>query len=166
MYKVRIILDTQEDVIRTILVDDKKSLEDLHFIIAKAFNFDGLEMASFYMTDHEWNQGEEIPLFNMSETGEGTSMSTCIINETLPDVNDKLIYVYDFFKMWTFYVEIIENSNTTVLEEKVILSVGDVPSEAPEKEFKADKIKNEFDDDLDSGFNDFENIDDFDFDNY
>jgi len=51
MYKVRIILDTQEDVIRTILVDDKLCLESLHNIIAKAFDFDGQEMASFYRTD-------------------------------------------------------------------------------------------------------------------
>ena len=65
MYKIRIILDTQEDVIRTILVDEKQSLESLHFTIAKSFNFDGQEMASFYRTDFEWNQGEEIPLFNM-----------------------------------------------------------------------------------------------------
>jgi len=41
MYKVRIILDTKEDVIRTILVDEKQSLESLHFTIAKAFNFNG-----------------------------------------------------------------------------------------------------------------------------
>ena len=47
MYKIRVILDTKEDVIRTILVDDNLNLEDLHSTIAKAFGFGGKEMASF-----------------------------------------------------------------------------------------------------------------------
>lgn len=96
MYKIRAILDTQEDIIRTILVNDIINLEELHLIIAKSFGFEGDEMASFYRSDEDWNQGEEIPLFNMADAGEGISMENCILNETLPDENDKLIYVYDF----------------------------------------------------------------------
>ena len=162
MYKVRVILDTEEDVIRTLTVNEGKSLEDLHFEISKSFGFDGQEMASFYRTDEDWNQGEEIPLFNMAEAGEGLSMATCVLKEELPSNNDKLIYVYDFLQMWTFYVEVIEQSNEVVNETKTILSVGEVPAEAPDKEFKADDLTK----DLDDEFNDFESLDDFDFDNY
>ncbi|CAM1349513.1 IS1096 element passenger TnpR family protein [Tenacibaculum crassostreae] len=166
MYKVRVILDTKEDVIRTLKVNEKASLENLHFDIAKAFGFDGQEMASFYRTDEDWNQGEEIPLFNMAEAGEGTSMATCILNETLPEVNDKLIYVYDFLQMWTFYVEVIEESDETIAEAKTILEIGQIPEEAPEKEFKAEDISSDLDEEFDDEFNDFESLDDFDFDNY
>ena len=111
MYKIRIILDTKEDVIRTILFDADINLENLHRNIAKSFGFKGQEMASFYRTDSEWTQGEEIPLFNMEESGEGISMETCILKDVLPQEDDKLIYVYDFLKMWTFYVEVIEISD-------------------------------------------------------
>lgn len=163
MYKVRVILDTKEDVIRTLLVDEVKSLEYLHFEIAKSFGFDGQEMASFYRTDEEWNQGEEIPLFNMAEAGEEISMATCVINETLPFANDKLIYVYDFLQMWTFYVELVELSDETITDAKTILSVGEIPAEAPEKEFVADDILGGSDDEFND---DFESLDDFDFDNY
>lgn len=170
MYKVRVILDTKEDVIRTILVDEKQSLEDLHFTIAKAFGFDGQEMASFYLTDDEWNQGEEIPLFNMAEAGDGVSMANSVLNETLPNANDKLIYVYDFLNMWTFYVEVIEQSNDVITEPKTILSFGIVPEEAPEKEFENENMFDDFEDDFDDEFkdefDDFERLDDFDFDNY
>ncbi|WP_439132773.1 IS1096 element passenger TnpR family protein [Polaribacter sp.] len=160
MYKIRVILDTKEDVIRTILVDDNINLEKLHFIIAKAFGFEGQEMASFYRTDDEWNQGEEIPLFNMAEAGEEISMQTCILNETLPEQDNKLIYVYDFLNMWTFYVDVVEIS----LEKrndlpKTILEVGKIPDEAPDKEFIAEN----FDDDDDDEFDIF---DDFDFNEY
>lgn len=166
MYKVRVILDTKEDVIRTLTVNEKISLESLHFDIAKAFGFNGQEMASFYRTDEEWNQGEEIPLFNMSEAGEGISMASCILNKTLPNQHDKLIYVYDFLQMWTFYVEVIEQNNELVAETKNILSVGEIPDEAPEKEFKAEDFSDDIDNEFDDEFDSFENLDDFDFDNY
>ncbi len=160
MYKVRIILDTKEDVIRTITVNNAITLEELHSLIATSFGFNGQEMASFYRTDNEWNQGEEIPLFNMSEFGDELSMSTCILNETLPNIEDKLIYVYDFFSMWTFYVEVIDLSDEEIEEPILIMSVGDIPDEAPEKEFVAEKNEDAFSDD------EFDSFEDYDFDNY
>lgn len=166
MYKVRVILDTQEDVIRTMLVDEAKSLENLHIEIAKAFGFNGQEMASFYRSDEDWNQGEEIPLFNMAEAGEGLSMATCILKDTLPLKNDKLIYVYDFLQMWTFYVEVIEQSDEVIEATKTVLSVGETPKEAPQKEFKAEELSSDFDDEFKDDFNNFESLDDFDFDNF
>jgi hypothetical protein len=166
MYKIRVILDTKEDVIRTILVNSNLNLEDLHLTIAKSFGFKGQEMASFYRTDDEWTQGEEIPLFNMEEIGEGISMKTCLLQETLPAINDKLIYVYDFLKMWTFYVDVIEvSTENKVGLPQIILTVGEIPSEAPDKEFIAEKLDDGFGDeeDIDDEFGSF---DDFDYNEY
>jgi hypothetical protein len=166
MYKIRVILDTKEDVIRTILVDSNLNLEDLHLAIAKSFGFKGQEMASFYRTDDEWTQGEEIPLFNMEEIGEGISMKSCFLQETLPAINDKLIYVYDFLKMWTFYVDVIEVSTEKKAGlPQIILTVGEIPSEAPDKEFIAEKLDDGFDDEEDTD-DDFGNFDDFDYNEY
>ena len=162
MYKIRIILDTKKDVIRTILVDNHLNLEDLHLTIAKSFGFKGQEMASFYRTDEEWTQGEEIPLFNMEEVGVGISMKTCLLEQTLPATNDKLIYVYDFLKMWTFYVDVVEISNEKPTGlPKIILTVGEIPDEAPEKEFVAEKLDDGFtdEDDNDEEFGDFDEFD-------
>lgn len=162
MYKIRVILDTKEDVIRTILVNDSINLEQLHTTISNAFGFEGQEMASFYKTDEEWNQGEEIPLFNMAEVGEQTSMQTCILNKTLPNENDKLIYVYDFLNMWTFYVDVIEISDEKRDDlPQTILRVGEIPENAPEKEFIADNI-----DESDESNDEFDIFDDFDFNDY
>ena len=164
MYKIRIVLDAEDDVIRTLLVDHHINLENLHQTITKSFNFEGFEMASFYKTDNEWNEGEEIPLFDMSESGAGNSMQNCFVSDLIPNVGDKLIYVYDFLKMWTFYVETINVTSSTQEDlPKVILSVGEIPMEAPEKEFVAEKSETMFNDDFD---NEFENLDDIDFDQY
>ena len=164
-YRVRIILDVKDDVIRDLIVAESISLEELHFTIAKSYGFKGKEMASFYRTNDSWEEGEEIPLSDMSEDGDSKTMSTFLITNILNNVGDKLIYVYDFMAMWTFFVELaeIKNSKEDGLP-KIALSFGDTPDEAPEKEFKSEKPLDDidaFDDE-----NDIENIDDFDFNNY
>jgi len=164
-YRIRIILDVKDDVIRDLIINESINLEELHFTIAKAFGFKGQEMASFYKTDDNWEQGDEIPLFDMSENGDAPAMNNFTVSDMLKKPTDKLIYVYDFMAMWSFFVELFEVKDTT--EEglpKIALSFGDAPDEAPEKEFKAENLSDNFDAfDDESGL---ENIDDFDFDNY
>ncbi|NQV77739.1 MAG: hypothetical protein HQ490_05220 [Lutibacter sp.] len=167
-YRIRIILDVKNDVIRDLIVDNAINLEELHFTITKAFGFKGKEMASFYGTDNNWEQGDEIPLIDMSEDGDLQEMNTLLVSNVFKKVGDKLIYVYDFMVMWTFFVELAEIINTP--EEglpKIALSFGNTPDEAPEKEFKSEKISDEFDSfDAFDDENDLENIDDIDFDTY
>ncbi len=167
IYKIRAILDVKKDVFRDILIDSSNNLEDLHATIANSFGFNGQEMASFYRTDHDWNQGEEIPLFDMSEDGESFSMQQCILLETLVNKGEKLIYVYDFMSLWTFFIELSEIKeavNNTNLP-KVVFAFGDAPETAPEKEFKAEKLDDGFglDDDPFENMDQFDNIDDYDF---
>lgn len=162
-YKIRVILDVEEDVIRDIVVNEAISLEDLHFTIAKSFGFNGQEMASFYRADDQWEQGIEIPLCDMSEDDDAISMGNCNVTDILRKTGDKLIYVYDFFSMWTFFVELIDPKVKLAGElSKTVFSFGKTPKEAPEKEFTSEKLLDE-----DDYFNDdFDNIDDIDFDNY
>lgn len=164
-YKFRVILDVEDDVFRDIIVNETITLEDLHFTIAKSFGFKGQEMASFYRTDNDWNQGEEIPLIDMSEDGNALSMDTCITSDILRKKGDKLIYVYNFFEMWTIFVELSEilnqnNENLPVLA----LSFGNVPDEAPEKKFIGENSIDDFD--IFDEENDFENLDNLDLDKY
>ena len=62
IYRIRIILDIKDDVLRDLEIKSNSSFEDLHYAIVKAFNLDGNEMASFYLSDENWKQGEEITL--------------------------------------------------------------------------------------------------------
>ena len=165
-YKIRAILDVEYDAFRDLIVDENETLEHLHLSIAKAFGFQGQEMASFYKTNNSWDQGEEIPLINMSENANAPDMQTCYIGNELAQVGDKLIYVYDFFSMWTFYVELKETTvNTSGHLPVIALAFGDVPEEAPEKTFTSNSVEAE-EEDVYNSDNNFENIDDFDLDNY
>ena len=56
IYRFRIILDTHDDVIRDIEIDETSSLEDFHNALTQAFGFEGQEMASFYTSNAEWEQ--------------------------------------------------------------------------------------------------------------
>jgi hypothetical protein len=162
-YKIRAILDVKEDVFRDIIIDESISLEKLHFTIAKSFGFKGQEMASFYRTNDNWEQGEEIPLFDMSDDGSNLSMQSVNTSSELQKIGDKLIYVYDFFSMWTFFIELSEKLERNLKELPLMaLSFGNVPDEAPEKNFIAEKTENDFD-----AFNDlFDNIDDINLENF
>ena len=55
MIKIRITLESKEDVIREILVNPENNLEYLHQSIIKNLKLDEFEMASFYITDSHYN---------------------------------------------------------------------------------------------------------------
>ena len=50
IYRIRIILDCDEDVIRDIEIHENCSFEELHLLIIKYFNLEKGEMASFYIS--------------------------------------------------------------------------------------------------------------------
>ncbi|MEP0132197.1 MAG: hypothetical protein ABJJ25_04175 [Eudoraea sp.] len=159
IYKIRIILDTQEDIFRDIEIERHVTLEDLHNTITQSFGFLGNEMASFYTCDELWNQDEEIPLFDTSENGSNVRlMNEISLEDILTEETPKLIYVYDFLSMWTFFVELAD-----VAEKEdgrpypnVLFSFGELPEAPPEKKFESDPSL-DFDEPL-------ENYDDMDFD--
>lgn len=162
IYRFRVILDndTDEDIFRDLEIRETDSLEDLHNIIVQSFGFDGSEMASFYISNEAWDQGEEISLFDLSDDGSARLMIETSIENVVHEAQTKLIYVYDFLSMWTFYVELAE-----IVEEvkgyqypNLMFVQGQVPDTAPEKIFEAHE------DDLgDSQYNinvdDYENLD-------
>lgn len=164
VYRLRVILDAEEDVFRDIELLQESTLEDFHNSIINAFGFDGNEMASFYTSDENWNQGEEISQFDISDGEESVRlMNETRLDSVLSEEQTKLIYVYDFLSMWTFLIELGEVGE---IEEgrdypNLMFVHGQIPLEAPDKEFIADK--DEFEDDLDSDF-DLDNYDDLPFD--
>lgn len=141
IYKIRIILDAEEDIFRDIEIASGDTLEDFHNAITQAFGFMGDEMASFYTCDDRWNQEEEIPLFEMEESGsELRLMKDTSIEEVLSEDNPKLIYVYDFLSMWTFFVELADISEKEDGRSypNVLFSFGELPDAPPEKKFESD----------------------------
>jgi hypothetical protein len=116
-------------------------------------------MASFYTCDERWNQDEEIALFDMSESGSDVRLMTeTLLEDVLTEDSPKLIYVYDFLSMWTFFVELadITEKEDGRTYPNVLFSFGELPDAPPEKNFESEPDPN-FDDS-------FESYEDLDFD--
>ena len=140
MIKIRVTLESQENIIREIIVNSDNNLEYLHQMIIKNMKLKKLKMASFYITDSELNLEEEIPLFDTSEKGlEVTTMKNMPISSVLHSKNSNLIYIYDFMNMWTFFIEYLESSEEK--KEQCTYKVGEMPTEAPNLEFGVEETK-------------------------
>ena len=156
---IQIHLEDKNDVIRDIEIPSEKSLKDLHSTIVECLNLDKNEMASFYITNDEFELLKEIPLFKIDENEKSSPiMSEISIASIFPNINCQLIYVYDFLKMWRFlvsYSKESENKSTTI---DVINCIGEMPKEAPDIIFETDKETDSYDENLDDFNNNFEDF--------
>lgn len=166
IYKFRVILDAEEDVFRDIAIEGSNTLEDLHNTVAQAFGFDGTEMASFYKSDEEWNQGDEIALFDMGEGENVRLMSDTLISDILDEDHRNLIYVYDFFSMWTFFVELADITEKEIGASypELLFVHGHLPDAPPVKQFEGEDDPLASGDDLDDPDLSTDDYDDFGFD--
>ncbi|PHR14698.1 MAG: hypothetical protein COA40_00475 [Aequorivita sp.] len=163
IYRFRIILDTHEDVFRDIEIEASATLEDFHNAITQSFGFDGQEMASFYTSNDLWEEGEEISLFDVSDEPGGLRiMGETALQDVVDEEKTRLLYVYDFLNMWTFMVELadIADAEAGTIYPNLMYSHGQIPEEAPEKEFIAEEIEEEdFDEEFDLDPEDYDNLD-------
>jgi len=165
IYRFRIILDTQDDVFRDIEIEASATMEDFHNAITQAFGFDGQEMASFYLSNDLWEQGEEIALFDMSdEPGSVRIMHETYLEDVLDEEQTRVIYIYDFFHMWTFLAELAEIAEPEdgKTYPNLMYAHGQLPDEAPETEFIGEEIEDDdFGDDDEFGLDpdDYDSLD-------
>jgi hypothetical protein len=126
--KLRIILDTEADVFRDVEIDMNAPLEHLHLATLDAFDWGNtIEMASFYKSNESWDRGDEIPLMSMSP--ELPSMESTTVGDLLPALEARGVYVYDYLRMWCFYLEplSIEEADASVTYPRLMLEFGTAP---------------------------------------
>lgn len=171
VFKFRVIIDIEEDVFRDIEILTTSTFEELHQAILRAFDWEEGEMASFYKSNDMWERGLEIPLMDMgniafeedekSETpdlGELddedmaemdkfksdaplVSMSGLKLNDIVARPDEKLVYVYDFLRMWCFYIELqtVTKAAPSTIYPRVSMVYGDAPAfESKEMDFLGD----------------------------
>jgi len=57
--RLRVILDTEDDVFRDIDIATNAPLMHLHFAVLDAFGWEAGELASFFQSDESWSRGKE-----------------------------------------------------------------------------------------------------------
>lgn len=174
-YKFRVLIDTEqeEEIFRDIVVEQNDTFELFFKAIMAAFEFRGDQLASFYISNDNWDRGFEISLMDMSvEEIDGqrpSVMHEAILKDFMETDNQKIVLVYDFLKMWCFMIELREILDIEDTEQlpAVAMEMGSAPDEddkdiALEDDLSFDDLEEEdpYDDEFDQGS--FENIDDLD----
>jgi hypothetical protein len=67
-YKFRVLLDTEKEseIFRDIVIDENDNFENFYHAIISSFRFQGDQMASFYISNDNWDKGHEISLMDMN----------------------------------------------------------------------------------------------------
>jgi hypothetical protein len=126
-YRFRILLEENEQFFREIDVKANQTFEEFHDILVESAGFQSQEIASFYICDSKWNKLQEICLCDMAIPEEETdddddgdeprekkkrlpivSMSETKLSQVINDPHQRIIYVYDFLRMHTFYIELFK----------------------------------------------------------
>tara|TARA_B100000767_G_scaffold43090_1_gene37017 strand:+ start:1418 stop:1900 length:483 start_codon:yes stop_codon:yes gene_type:complete len=153
---IQIHLEYKKDVVRDIEINSISNLEELHHAIVKAFELDENELASFYITNDEFELLQEIPLFRVEDKDNSMlGMSDIILSSILKEEGAQLLYIYDFMKMWRFLITLNEINEDKITNSKCINSLGIMPEDAPEISFKAEKKFDPFGEAFDE-FNEYE----------
>lgn len=98
IFKFRIISDENETFLRTIEISEKDSFLNLHQAILAACKYDGSQMTSFFVSNNDWEKLQEITLMDMMDDSTHTvPMNKAKIGDYVHAIDDKLIYVFDFF---------------------------------------------------------------------
>jgi hypothetical protein len=176
--KFRVLLDSikKEEIFRDIIIDDSDNFQSLYACILTSFGFDDNEMASFYVSDFEWNKGAEISLMDMSFGDDDEPveiMSETLIRHHIESPKQRYILVHNFMDMWIFLIEMQEISSKSVTQPEVALSVGVLTDELrktkkienEDLQFDTEEMESEldFEDDYDEDdLEDFYSIDEFD----
>ena len=173
VYKIRVILDTKEDIFRDVEIKGKQTLWNLHLGIKSAFNLSGDELSTFNLLEEDGTVVKSVPLEDMSDDGDGEIMSDVYVDEAFEAAGDKAQFQYGLLDLWEFFCELVEVVEETKGVNYPITTYrfGNAPLKAPVKSGNSSGSKNKksamplFDEDFNfdedfGGSNNFDDEDD------
>lgn len=168
LYYFRMISNEVEDFVFEFAISDQANFFDLHQFIQSKLNYDPHQLASFFITDNQWNKQTEITLMDMGEHPDLQVMEKSIIADFIASNKQRMLYVFDLFNERTFFLEIFDITNQTVSSPELIKMEGTPPTQIEIEnllmagEFMNDEF--ELEEEIDEFFNQHEEMDDdFDF---
>ncbi|MBK6986951.1 MAG: hypothetical protein IPI10_10970 [Bacteroidetes bacterium] len=148
-YRLRVIIEDHEEVVRDIEIKSTQTFNDLHLSIHNSIGFDSDKPASFYMSDDNWKKGKEITNKNLSEAEEATKarMKNARLCDFIVDPHQKIYYMFDS-GLWTFRIELIKinrDEDQYAQYPRCIKSSGEAPKQYGTTLAAALPIPDEFD---------------------
>ncbi len=133
IYLFRIISDENQDFCRDLVIKGSDTFLDFHQVLQKDLGFDPSQLASFFITNELWEKEQEITLMDMNQDPEipAVTMDQVTIEEHITEVEQRMIYVFDFFSERSFFIELLEISNQTSRKNTPFIghACGDAPAQ-------------------------------------
>jgi hypothetical protein len=138
IYKFRITLEENDNFLREIEIRPSQTFKDFHEAMLDCSALTLGELASFFICDIKWRKQQEITLVK-AEDDENRArgdkppvkiMSKTLLNNCIESPNEQLIYINDFQKMHTFYIElfkIYDNQEKITTFPRCVKRFSDVP---------------------------------------
>ena len=134
LYRFRITFEDYDDVVREIDVKSNQTFEDLHRAIHKSTGYNSDYPSSFYISNDQWNKGEEITFMpNQKRIDRGVALMDKVkLLSYIDDPHQKFYYTFNFDRPFDFHVELMKIILTDapgVTYPAVTRSVGEAPKQ-------------------------------------
>lgn len=135
VFKIRVFLDTKEDIFRDIEIRDKQTLWNLHQGIISAFALKGDELSVFNLLDEENVVYKSVMQEDLSDDGDGETMADYYVDEAFGKVGDKAQFQFGMLDLWEFFCELteIQEDKPGVQYPLTVYRFGNVPLKVPGK---------------------------------
>lgn len=110
VYKFRLLSDEVKDFVRDVELLSDQTFYDFHRILTYDLHYDKSQIASFFLSNTNWEKLLEITLFDMSENGNNPDihvMDQTRLSEFLDEEKQRLLYIFDFFNERLLFIELI-----------------------------------------------------------
>ncbi len=123
-YRFHVTVENVDDFSFEIDVLPQQRFSDFHKAIQTIMQFEGQELASFYVSNNSWKKKMEITLIDMNidedvalyEDDENNKfrkkkvllMDKTKLSDIIEDPHQRFIYLYDFLNPWVLYIEMIK----------------------------------------------------------
>lgn len=163
VFKFRLLSDEVENFVRDYELLADMTLLDFNNYIRQDLDYCPCEMASFFMSDVEWEKFQEFTLLDMGtedvvidpdddEIAPPIPMSQIKLSQIITQKFDRMIYVFDIFAERQFFIELLSSSKVEpgVEYPRTVAAEGNAPLQLIDNQDEGDIFKDTM--------SDFENI--------
>jgi len=142
IFLFRIISDENPDFYRDLVAEGTDTFLDFHSTLQKELGYDPTQLASFFICNANWEKEEEITLIDRMQEPGVTSyiMDQVTLEEHISELNQRMLYLFDFFSDRAFFIELIEMSDQN--SPRLTPFIGD-RNEDPPQQLALDKLIDE-----------------------
>ncbi|MEN8201371.1 MAG: hypothetical protein ABFS28_02165 [Bacteroidota bacterium] len=126
IYLFRVVSDEDQNFYRDVIAEGSDTFLELHQTLQENLGYDANQLASFFITNEMWEKQKEITLIDMMQDPNlgTTTMDQVTLEEYLTEINQRMIYVFDFFAERAFFLELIETTDQTSPKETPFIGQG------------------------------------------